>query len=394
MMRDPLAPTWGAEEEGFICDAGTMVPVTPIAECGEMLKRQLGSRFSLEYKACVGELITRVHTDPFALSEEVAANRFEARSILERFGYQYVPLATHPRAVALEAPARDDDRYHWIEGQKGNAVKNLLVNGGHMHVGTYESDLERLQALPALLPLVAIHAAATACSPFFDGRETGQATWRLRVLNQLAPALPFTPKTVAEHHRLIKALADAGGPRDASEHWGLLRLGSNGKPTVEFRAADTCPSLDHIVWLAALSGAAVHAQRIGYLQAPATSNANAIFLANLDRIAGDGPAAMLIDPYDISAKTLSEYVQAAIDRVAASISALNLADAIAHIPRSFDHHADALRNAVKDARDAASARGLSDDDARTAGQRAGADWAVGQSLNTPNMSWIAPRRIA
>ena len=115
-------------------------------------------RFAARLAAVCGALLVALLIRPCPAQTTGNANRFEARSILQRFECELVPLATHPQAIALETPARDDDRYHWIEGQKGDAVKKLLVNGVHLHVGTYEHDIERMQALPVLLPLAPIHA--------------------------------------------------------------------------------------------------------------------------------------------------------------------------------------------------------------------------------------------
>ena len=390
MTSTAQAPTYGLEEELMVIDRGTLSPAVPHPDCVAELKARLGIRFALEYKATVIELVTGVHTSVFDLTEEAAANRNEASVILARYGYAALPLATHPWAESLDLPARDGDRYRKIEGQKGDAVRHLAANGVHLHVGTYEGDEERLRHLPKLIHLTALHAAVSASSPFADDRDTGQASWRLRILMQLASSLPLMAETPEELSQVYNALASAGGPKDASEQWGLVRLGA-GKPTIEFRAADTTPSLDDIAWLAALTGAAVYAERMNMLQPLAVSAPVSAYLyaANIDRVAAEGAEAVLVDPFDWQARTIAETVEAWIARLAPAIDALGLGDAIALRPtplsapwRDMKMFADAVEAE-------ALVRGLGADDARTLAYRRMIERSLIQAAATPKMPWAS-----
>lgn len=395
MKRKLPKISYGMEEEHFVVHVQTGTLVTPIPECRKLIEQRLRTRAAWEYKAGVLELVTSVCREPTQLIEEAAANRHEASAILRRFDCSLLPLATHPLADARTAPAREGQRYRWIELNKGNAVKNLLVNGVHLHVGTYPNDAARLRAVPVLMHLVPIHAAATACSPHFEAEDTGQESWRLRVLMQLASLLPAAPRTAEGLARLGHAMREAGGPRDGSEQWGLIRPGAGGKPTIEFRAADASPSLDPMVWLAALSGAAVHAERIGNVTAPPVEPWDAImmYLVNLDNVAAHGADARLIDPFDGCTKTVNAYVAAWVARCASSIDELGLAHAISLIPKQIRHPAAALRGVVEASRRSLEARGVSVADAAQFALRAALPWALQQAEQTPQMTWIDPHRI-
>lgn len=388
-------PTYGLEEELMVIDRTTLAPAIPHRGCVEELKARLGPRLALEYKATVIELVTSVHDSVYDLTEEAAANRYEASTILARSGYAALPLATHPWALSLEVPAREGDRYRQIEAQKGDAVRHLAANGVHLHVGTYDGDAERLRHLPKLSHLTAIHSAVSASSPFAEGRDTGQASWRLRILMQLASSLPLMASGPDELARVYGALAAAGGPRDASQQWGLVRLGA-GKPTIEFRGADTTPSLDDVSWLAALTGAAAYAERMGLLPPLGMSPAASAYLyaANLDCVAALGADAMLVDPFDWQARTVPEAIEAWIFRLAPAIDALGLADAIALRPSRPGSAWKDMRSFAQGVEADALFRGLNAGDARHLAWRRMIERSLVQASTTPSMPWARPALAA
>jgi carboxylate-amine ligase len=395
MRLRPETPTYGAEEEVWVVDRLSLSPAVPEAECLAELSRRLGPRMTREYKAAVIELVTGVHTTPEALTEEVAANRHEAGEVLTRFGYAALPLATHPVADPLAMPAREGERYRRIEQQKGFAVKGLGANGVHLHIGTYAGDAERTRHLPTLMHLAAVHAGVTASSPFVNGRDTGQASWRLRILMQLASPLPLVASDAGELARIYGALAAAGGPKDASEQWGFVRLGA-GKPTIEFRAADTLPTLDHLPWLAALTGAAAHAARRGQLPPLALSESASAYLytANLDRVAAEGADAVLVDPFDLQARTVHATIETWIERVAPSIDALGLGDAIGLRPTTLPNPwRDMKRLADEDGAEALR-RGLDAVGAQGLALRRTIERALQDAASIPQMPWLRQARVA
>lgn len=390
------APTLGVEEEIMVIDRTTFAPAVPHPACVAELKKQLGERVALEYKAGVIELVTGVHRDVFALVEEAGASRYEAHQVLTRFGYAGLPMALHPWANALELPAREGERYRKIERQKGDAVRGLAAQGVHLHVGTFDiKGPERLALLPALMHFAPIHAAITAASPFWAFHDTDQASWRQRILMQLASGLPLAAADLGELERLSAAFAQAGGPADASEHWGLVRLGA-GKPTIEFRAFDTAASLDAIPWQAALTAAAVHAGRCGTLPAPTISPAAAAWVCatNLDRAAADGSDAQLVDPYDLKARSVNETLEIWKSRLAATIDTLGYGDAIALMPASIEAPARAQRALVAEAEAQALLRGLLERDARQFALRQLVERALIEAAATPAMPWALRSRAA
>jgi gamma-glutamyl:cysteine ligase YbdK (ATP-grasp superfamily) len=397
-------PTLGLEEELFVVSRDTSMPVPIPVRCREEFAQRIGTRYSGEYKASVLELITRLrHHDPRQLIDEASANRCSADAILARYGLRTLALASHPTAIAFdlrprehELSAADNRRYRRIESFKGDAVHNLAVNGVHLHVGTYDSP-ERHAALPTLMHLAPLHTALTACSPFFNGRDTGQESWRLRVLMTMSSTLPVMDGTEQDLEVLERLLAEAGGPADASEHWGLVRRGA-GKPTIEFRAADTAPDLDVLIALSGLTACAAHAVRNGWLPELKASQSRSIsvYQFNLEAVAAKGTGAKLIDIFDLRVKSVSDYAASWVTRCERAIDDLDLGDAISGLSGSvgFVNPGRQLRMLMADtAVDGIAHRRVRVSENGSGLQRA-VEWAWRQAEMSPSKPWTSRLRAA
>jgi len=397
-------PTLGLEEEVFIVHRETGMPALISERCREELKRTLGPRCQGEYKACVLELVTRLQShDPHHLIYEAAANRHRANAILARHDLRTLSVACHPTAAALELPARvcelspeENRRYRRIERFKGDAVGNLAVNGVHLHVGTYKS-VERHNALPTLMHIAPLHAGLTACSPYFNGRDTGQESWRLRVLMMLSSTLPVLDETVEEQRELEQLLSRAGGPADESEHWGLIRNGAN-KPTIEFRAADTAPGLDMLIGLAALTASAAYAVRKGWLKRPHCSDRRglSIYQFNLEAVAAYGSKATLIDPFDSRLRSVPDYAAAWATRCEQAVDALDLGDTVVEFMQlvSRGNPGQEMRLLMAETCEEARAPGIASPVVTTLSAQRIIRWAWEVADASPTTPWTARVRAA
>jgi carboxylate-amine ligase len=399
-------PTFGLEEEHLVVHRETGDPARMPKRCHDELARSLQQNFKREYKASQLELVTqRCPHDPYELIEEAAGNRWRANAILAKFDLVALPLGTHPTALAHEMPARgehelaehENARYRRIELYKGDAVHQLLVAGVHLHVGTFDL-VEQLRTIPVLMHLVPLQAALTACSPWFEGREKNQSSWRLRVLMQLSSTLPTMVETEQELRQLQQAQCAAGVRFDASEQWALIRPGA-GKQTVEFRAADTAPELDIHIGLAALIGSAVYAVRKGWLARPACASGQAIqvYLDNVEAAAAFGAAATMIDPFDdLRPKSVQEYARAWVDRCMPAIIALDLGTAITELLQRSDgmDPAQQIRALVEQAQKEAEACHLLPAGAMALAARRTIHWAWQRARISPAKPWIVRMRAA
>jgi glutamate---cysteine ligase / carboxylate-amine ligase len=163
---------------------------------------------------------------------------------------------TLPTAQWRDVAVTDKFRYHRIAEQYHDVVKRRLTCGYHVHIGISDPDvrvlvLNRVQMwLPVLL-------AFSASSPFFGSRNTGYASYRHTLWGGFPVAGP-APRfdNYEQYTRYIEMLIGTGAILDAGHIYWDVRLGTRF-PTLEFRIADACPSVDSAVLQAGLCRALV-----------------------------------------------------------------------------------------------------------------------------------------
>jgi carboxylate-amine ligase len=112
-----------------------------------------------------------------------------------------------------------------------------------------------------LAPLLAL----SANSPFWQGEDTGYASYRTQVWGRLPAAGPPEPfASLAEHDALVGAMVATGGVLDAASVYWDVRLPEK-LDTVEIRVADVPSRLDEAVMLTGLCRALVRVchERVG-----------------------------------------------------------------------------------------------------------------------------------
>jgi carboxylate-amine ligase len=180
--------------------------------------------------------------------------------------------------------------------QFGALTTDPGLNGMHVHVGIPDRETG-VQILNHLRPWLPLLAAATANSPFFDGRDTGYASWR-SVLWNMWPSVGPTPRleSAAHYDELIGRLIDTGAMLDDGMLYWYARLSSH-LPTVELRLGDVCPTVDDAILLAALVRGLVATVRddIGAGR-PAPDIPHQVLTAAHWRASHDGLEGMAVDP--------------------------------------------------------------------------------------------------
>ncbi|GAA3339695.1 hypothetical protein GCM10020358_24360 [Amorphoplanes nipponensis] len=138
----------------------------------------------------------------------------------------------------------------------GDLSPGAGLNGMHVHVSVPDPETG-VQVLNHLRPWLPILQAATANSPFFDGRDTGYASWR-SMLWERWPTVGPTPylESHEQYETMISDLVASGAMLDEGMLYWYARLSAN-YPTVEIRMGDVCPTPDDAMLLAALARALV-----------------------------------------------------------------------------------------------------------------------------------------
>jgi glutamate---cysteine ligase / carboxylate-amine ligase len=163
-------------------------------------------------------------------------------------------IATAPLASAgLISQA---SRYRRMAERFGRTAQEVLTCGCHVHVSV-ESDEEGIAAIDRIRVWLPVILALSANSPFYDGRDTGYASYRSQLWMRWPSAGPTdTFGTPDAYHRLVRSMVDSGVLLDDGMIYFDARL-SRRYPTVEIRVADVCVDLEDTLLITALCRALV-----------------------------------------------------------------------------------------------------------------------------------------
>lgn len=185
------------------------------------------------------EFATHPQSDMADLGEEIVRCRKEAARHAGQIGCSVAALASSPLPVSPSLSV--NDRYRWLAERYGVPTWDQLVCGCHVHVSV-ESDEEGVAVLDRLRPWLPVLRAITANSPFWQGRDTGYASYRSRVWNRWPSAGPAEPfGTPERYHRRVTDMVATGVILDEAMAYFDARLSAR-YPTVEIRVSDVCLS--------------------------------------------------------------------------------------------------------------------------------------------------------
>lgn len=292
--------TVGVEEEFVLVDARTHQPV-PL---GPALVRDAGDPcIRTEFKQEQVEITSHPCHTLEELASDLAHLRRRVGVLADLRDAVVVASGTWPGVH--EPMAVTSTRFSRIEHEFGQLARQQLTCGTHVHVAV-DSPEEGIMVLDRIRPWLSVLTALSANSPFWQGRDTGCASFRSVVLSQLPTAGPTDAWGDLEtYRRVAKQVIDAGGAFDEGMLYYDARLSAR-YPTVEVRVTDVSPDPDMAVMAAALCRAlVVSAVRGGLVpaamngqQSPSASSpiSTAVLRAAAWRSARHGLTERLIDP--------------------------------------------------------------------------------------------------
>ena len=243
--------TIGIEEEYLLVsrDTGalTEVPSQLMRACEGML----GDQVSPEYLQCQMEVGTEVCATVAEARDELRRLRGAIAKEAAKHGLAPIAASCHPSADWKDQHHTHKERYDQLREDLAGVVRRLLICGMHVHVGL-RSDALRADLMGQLSYFLPHLLALSASSPFWKGEDTGLASYRLTVFDNLPrTGLPPLLADWGEYERSVQALVEIGVIEDASKIWWDLRPSSRF-PTLETRIMDVQPRLEHALSLAAL----------------------------------------------------------------------------------------------------------------------------------------------
>lgn len=234
-------------------ERGVACPVAPQA-LADAPEPGDGPQVSHEIQQEMLETQTRPARTVAELLADLVAGRELADSLARAHGARAVALATSP--LPQRPHATQDPRYLAMMDRYGVTASRTLVCGCHVHVAI-ESRAEGVAVLDRIRVWLPVLLALSANSPYFDGADTGHASYRFVVWHQWQSAGPTDVfGTVEAYDRFERLLVDTGVILDKGMLYLDARL-SRKQPTVEVRVADVCLDARDAAVLAALVRALV-----------------------------------------------------------------------------------------------------------------------------------------
>ncbi|ABL82813.1 MULTISPECIES: glutamate--cysteine ligase [unclassified Nocardioides] len=293
--------TVGVEEEFLLVDADRSRPI-PAASRALRVATEWGvAGGQVGAGALVHELQEQqleIYTAPqvrmASLETELRAWRAAAAAAAAAVGARLVASATSP--VAVEPHRVRSPRYDRMAERFGIVTDEQLTCGCHVHVAVGSTAeavgvLDRIRVwLPALLAL-------SANSPFWQGRDTGYASFRIQALGRWPLSGPTELfGTAAAYQELVERVLAAQVVLDQGMLYFDARA-SHRFPTVEIRVADVCLDVRDTVLIAALCRALVETSAARWAAGEAPPQVPAVLLRLATWHASRwGVSADLLDP--------------------------------------------------------------------------------------------------
>ena len=157
----------------------------------------------------------------------------------------------HPFARPEAQQLSDDPRYHRIMEELQQVGRQFISQGLHVHVGMAHRE-DAIAVCDGATPYLPVLLALSASSPYFQGTDTGFASFRTKLFEMLPMAgigsfLGSWQGYVDE----ITMLGDRGIIHEVRDLWWDIRP-SPGFGTVEVRICDLPASLQEILGLVSL----------------------------------------------------------------------------------------------------------------------------------------------
>ncbi len=187
-----------------------------------------------------------------ALIELQCERRRRLFALTERIGIGLVATGTHPWADYLEQRIIDTPHYRLLERDLAWVARRNQTWSMHVHVGIRGADraIAVCDHLRGLLPTL---LAASANSPFLDGRDTGLASVRSQIFTRTFPrcGIPDPFSDWAGYAEFIDTLVATGSIVESTQLWWSVRP-HHRFGTVEVRICDAQTRGEESFALAAL----------------------------------------------------------------------------------------------------------------------------------------------
>ena len=249
--------TLGVEEELLLVDPAQGRPAAKgeaVVRASEELSDADEALIEHEFKMEQAEIGSDPSTDAEQLRQDLMTRRRHAAAAAAAAGVQVAALATSPFKV--RPTATSNERYERMNSEFGLLARQQLTCGQHVHVAV-NSRAEGVGVVDRITPWLSVLVAISANSPFWQGQDSGYASYRTLAWSLWPSAGAFTGfGDEAGYDQAIADLLTAGSAMDHGMIYFDARLSAR-YPTVEIRVADVCTDVDDSVLIGVLARALV-----------------------------------------------------------------------------------------------------------------------------------------
>ena len=253
--------TLGLEWEVALVDRETGATVPAAPQVMESIERHhpeylegedLNPHITREFISNTLEMVTGINATVAEAVDQIEQLMGIIREITDPMGVEIYSAGTHPTSEWTTEQVSEKERYQKVLDRTQYWGRQMLMYGLHKHIGLDSRD----KALPVVNQLGNYYPhllALSANSPFWDSHDTGYASQRAMIFQQIPTAgLPYTFEQWSDYEGYIADLLRTGVIDEPSENrWDIRPVGRYG--TVEVRICDAPSSLEEIGALTALT---------------------------------------------------------------------------------------------------------------------------------------------
>ncbi|MFE7935209.1 glutamate--cysteine ligase [Streptomyces sp. NPDC057456] len=243
----------GVEEEFHVLEveSGLLVP-----RANSLLRRLPGRTFTTELHQSTVESNSEVHTSLDDLYADIAATRRRLDAAASSLGLAAVAAGAAPLAPAAAAHPTAGARYRRMVEDYRTVADEQLICGAQVHVDVPDRDTA-VRVMCAVSPWLPTLLALSASSPFWQGADTGYASWRTMLWQRWPTAGPVGCfASAAEYDATVRDLVGSGIISDVGMIYFDVRPSAHLQ-TLELRVCDSCPRAETVVLVAGLFRALV-----------------------------------------------------------------------------------------------------------------------------------------
>lgn len=179
------------------------------------------------------ELVSGVHHRVADAVADLDSQLEEVRRVTDPRGIELIGSGSHPFGQWYDQPVANKARYHKLIERTQWWGRNMLIWGMHVHVGIEDRN-KVMPILNSMLRFFPHLQALSASSPFWGGVDTGYASNRSLMFQQLPTAgLPYQLEDWSDFEAYVEDMTAAGTIDDYTEvrwdirpspHWGTIEV--------------------------------------------------------------------------------------------------------------------------------------------------------------------------